>query len=372
MFCFGVAKVKKLDAEEEEGVRLGLIDYTSKTMCTIKTFRKHMNEECKQISTLTGESNSIWMVNDRPKDEIWMEDDVSKMKGAGGKKGKTLCLAGIKLVSNLKAISDDTLPNLKERCAGISVEMLKKWKDLPVHPGACPHRRIDYRRTPNPYLAKYGSEDWEKKCKESVFMKKYMCVTELVERIHDETRDAFVGTNHEEDWFFYHDALSLMTAKTTVAWMKRKGYYKRWLIPQLGCNGNTIYDSRPVGNSPEWMPLDNALNNDIHQSLSLYCAITSHLPADDPRKFSMATPKTIVRGIERLWVTAEGGNVPSSDRIKHDCDKVLRAFGTVFRNGGKMVPGLANRSGHRNHVVGRNNEGWGGARVKNVLVEEIG
>ena len=37
-FCFGVAKVKKLDAEEEEGVRLGLIDYTGKTMCTIETF----------------------------------------------------------------------------------------------------------------------------------------------------------------------------------------------------------------------------------------------------------------------------------------------------------------------------------------------
>ena len=34
--------------------------------------------------------------------------------------------------------------------------------------------------------------------------------------------------------------------------------------------------------------------------------------------------------------------------------------------------GLANRSRHRNHVVGRNNEGWGGVRVKNVLVEEIG
>ena len=97
-----------------------------------------------------------------------------------------------------------------------------------------------------------------------------------------------------------------------------------------------------------------------------------YLPDDNPRKFSIATPKTSVRGIERLWVTAEGGNVPSSDRIKHDCDKALRAFGTVLLNGGKMVPGLANRSGHRNHTVGRNNEGWGGARVKNVLVEEIG
>ena len=37
----------------------------------------------------------------------------------------------------------------------------------------------------------------------------------------------------------------------------------------------------------------------------------------------------------------------------------------------KMMPGLSNRSGHRNHVIGRNNEGWGGGRIKNVL-EKLG
>ena len=61
-----------------------------------------------------------------------------------------------------------------------------------------------------------------------------MCVTELVTKMHDRTKNAFIGTTHEDDWFFYHDALSQMTAKKTVEWMKTKGYYKRWLIPQLG------------------------------------------------------------------------------------------------------------------------------------------
>ena len=37
-----------------------------------------------------------------------------------------------------------------------------------------------------------------------------------------------------------------------------------------------------------------------------------------------------------------------------------------------MVPGLANRNGHRNHAAGRNTEGWGGVRIKNLLVEEAG
>ena len=35
-----------------------------------------------------------------------------------------------------------------------------------------------------------------------------------------------------------------------------------------------------------------------------------------------------------------------------------------------MVPGLANRSGHRNHAAGKNKSGWGGLRVTNQLHEE--
>ena len=202
-------------------------------------------------------------------------------------------------------------------------------------------------------------------------MKQYVCVRDLVEHIHDRSKEAFAGTTHENTWYFYHDALKLMTAKLTVKWMKEKGYYKRWLVPQLGLNGGTVYAWRPVGNRPEWMPLDNSLNNDIQSSLSLHCAITAYLRDDDPRKFSFATPSTIVSGINRIYGN-NGGNVPSSKRIMQDCKKALNAFGSVYEHGGKMVPGLANRNGHRNFASGRNTEGWGGARVKNLLVEEVG
>ena len=61
----------------------------------------------------------------------------------------------------------------------------------------------------------------------------------------------------------------------------------------------------------------------------------------------------------------------SSKRIMQDCKKVLNAFGSVYEHGGKMVPGLANRNGHRNLASGRNTSGWGGSRVKNLLVAEL-
>ena len=128
--------------------------------------------------------------------------------------------------------------------------------------------------------------------------------------------------------------------------MKEKDYYKRWLIPQKGVNRDTAYKNRPVRNSPEFMPLDNSLNNDIQQSMSFHCAITAHLPTDDERKFSMDTPNTIASGIKQL-VNPVTGNVPSPKRIIQDVDKALRAFKSVYEHKGKMVPGLANRTGHR-------------------------
>ena len=37
-----------------------------------------------------------------------------------------------------------------------------------------------------------------------------------------------------------------------------------------------------------------------------------------------------------------------------------------------MVPELANKVAHRNHIAGRNTSGWGGVQVKELLVAEVG
>ena len=90
---------------------------------------------------------------------------------------------------------------------------------------------------------------------------------------------------------------------------------------------------------------------------SLNCAITAYIDnLDDKQKFSMATPKTIVKGIMQLW----GTNVPNSIRIKQDWDMALFSFRCVYEHGGRMVPELANRSGNQNLVAGSNTPGWVG------------
>ena len=132
-------------------------------------------------------------------------------------------------------------------------------------------------------------------------MKLYLSIKDLLRKVYDASEKVFKGTLFEDEWLFYHDALSLMTATSTIQWMKEVDIYKRWLLPKNNLNGGTTYSGRPVGNSPEFMPLDNALNNDIQQSLSLHCAITLELDDNDERKFSMRTPNEISKGIRRIF-----------------------------------------------------------------------
>jgi hypothetical protein len=151
---------------------------------------------------------------------------------------------------------------------------------------------IDHTLAENPYKSLYA-DDWMKKIGASKFLSHYRCITDLVQHIHDETKNMYEGTEHEDDWLFYHDALSLMTAKDTVAWMKEKGIYERWLLPVNGLNAGTTFEGRPVGNSPEFMPMDNSLNKDVDDGVRHHMAYTFHLKDHDKKKFTLSTPTSI-------------------------------------------------------------------------------
>ena len=125
------------------------------------------------------------------------------------------------------------------------------------------------------------------------------------------------GSVHEDDLFIFHDALVLMTEKETIKWMKWNNCFHLWLLPMNGLQDGTPYDGRPVGNSPEFMPLDNSLNRDILHILRFHCVL-SHFYLDGEgtdkeernMRFSLSTPKEI----------------PSLERIIQDVDLALKAL----------------------------------------------
>ena len=85
-----------------------------------------------------------------------------------------------------------------------------------------------------------------------------------------------------------------MIASATMKWVKKTktdgvSIENRWLVLQNGVNDGTIYKGRPVGNSPEFMPLDNSLNAYVNHSYNYHCVMTSHLHKMDPRNFSLQT-----------------------------------------------------------------------------------
>ena len=197
-------------------------------------------------------------------------------------------------------------------------------------------------------------------------MTRVRCVTELVEHIDRVTKAAYANTPYAKDYFWAHDSLKQMTEATCIQWMKDKGYYKCWIKPELECNDEVVttaedgklkksksYKGRPGGDQPELMPLDASLNWDIDCSLNMHVLLTSHLERDHPMKFRKDTPKQISKGILKIYDPLNGV-APSSKRIIEDVKRVLTSLTAIVEAGGKVVPGIVNRNGHRKkETVGR-------------------
>ena len=140
-----------------------------------------------------------------------------------------------------------------------------------------------------------------------------------------EAENLMKGSVHEDDIFIVHDALVLMTSKETIEWMKEKNYYNLWLLPINGLQDGTPYAGRPVGNSPEFMPLDNSLNRDILHCLRIHFVFSRFVldaegtdQEERNMRFSFSTPREIARGMKRIWDSKMG--TPSSARIIEDVD----------------------------------------------------
>ena len=53
-------------------------------------------------------------------------------------------------------------------------------------------------------------------------MSKFCCISDLVIFMIKEGEKIIKGSVNEGDYFIVHDTLALMTAKTTITWMREK------------------------------------------------------------------------------------------------------------------------------------------------------
>ena len=59
--------------------------------------------------------------------------------------------------------------------------------------------------------------------------------------------------------------------------MRQNGYLHRWLLPLNGQQDGTPYAGRPVGNIPEFTPLDDLLNRDILHYLRMHSVLSRYI-----------------------------------------------------------------------------------------------
>ena len=220
----------------------------------------------------------------RNKEDIWESEKVSCLKGCGKKSAEVLEKHWLGLIVEFKNSTDEKLKEITAVDKGLSLKKLLALKKVAGNAlaGAPPvDLIIDHTKAANPYQSLYG-EGWRRKICETQFMMQYCCITKLVKHIHDETAALFKGTEHKNNWCCYYDALTLMTASTTIKWMEENDYLKRWLLP-LGINASTVYFGQPVGNPPKLTPMDATLNKDVDDGVIFHIALTYNLKHDDPK-----------------------------------------------------------------------------------------
>ena len=152
---------------------------------------------------------------------LYRNDKTMKVTRLGEKTFCRLVLQGVSTVAHMKALTDNTIQMMESSDSKLKLEILSNWhqeaqtcldKDAP----ACE----DFRKAINPYEARFGEDNWMSAMKAAYHMSTFVCTTDMIEHIVKESAKVFEGTEHKDKWVFYHDALSLMTADATIAWIK--------------------------------------------------------------------------------------------------------------------------------------------------------
>jgi hypothetical protein len=197
----------------------------------------------------------------------------------------------------------------------------------------------------------------------------------VVLHIYNTSKEFFKGTIFEDDWYFYHDTLSLMCHADNRRWMAEQGILKHWILPPKGLNDEfKHYKFVPVGASHELMPLDSHLNNDVHQGVRRHCMATRNLKTGNKLKFDMSTPKRGVSAYLRVWDPKHGPTkgCPNQERIIQDIYRICHAEDTILMEiwAARGIALEEHGAGHGRRV--RKGSGSGGRRTKLRYCERTG
>ncbi len=215
------------------------------------------------------------------------------------------------------------------------------WKKFRPPDDASPEVKKNW----NPYEARYGVNQWGVEIdKVTQRKRKAMNVTDLMDHLIKVGNEFFRATPFATTWVLYHDALTSWWAKDAQAHMKANGFEHR----QMQARGNTCanfarYKGKLVGNSPEFMPLDNNLFADFERAYWANVAVTALTKNwNDARRFKTGTPEDVWKTLRLVWLHC----IPSH-RIVQDVFRCISCFKTVADANGIAIKFQGARNGKR-------------------------
>jgi hypothetical protein len=251
----GVACVKNSNGKEH-GVCLDLFDYTEKKIISVKDTKKIIDTEITRVRAMQKKTKGRFL-DSHENGRIDADDSVIRVKGVGKKDEGLLQRNGINTVANLRALIKETRPD------GLTVKAIKQYLANCEDASSENASSITYfTEADNPFAARYGEEEdewgqpeWISNIKGSTVFGHQVCIIDLVKHIVVLTKKCYQDTEHSNTYMFYHKALSLMTAKLCVEWMKQQKIpgeetvvYDRWIQPELGLNNHiSTFGGRPPG-----------------------------------------------------------------------------------------------------------------------------
>ena len=142
-----------------------------------------------------------------------------------------------------------------------------------------------------------------------------VCVTDLIDHMTTESKQIYAGTDMEDCFLMFHDALAQRNEDEAQLYIKNRypGFENRFKPVGTTC-ASTIYHDMVPGNSPKnARGLDSFGFADLEYAMCFNCALAWHYPYGDARRiFGQGTPKEVWNLMEQTW-TALG--VPINARV---------------------------------------------------------
>ena len=188
--------------------------------------------------------------------------------------------------------------------------------------------------------------------KDAPTLKGYICVTDLMDDIVEQSTAFFADTPYHADgptpFVLFHDALKQWwEPEAQDHLLKVHGIGPERQLCIQGDTNDAVaahYRNRLVGDTPEFCPLDNNLFADFEFAMRQNLAYTYWLPHDHPEKFLSGTAPQVQRLMLLTW---EHDGAVRSERIVEDICRFPAALDAIIAAQGAKVARLDRRKGRR-------------------------